>query len=68
MKQQDRAMTIRLPAKLLKAAQHKCIEGDVSLSEVVRDFLAGWVDGTLCVTLPQPTEAKPEPKPKRSKV
>lgn len=64
MRQQDRAMTVRVPAKLLKATRHKCVENDVSLSEVVRDLLAGWVDGSIA--LPQPTE-QPKAKSKGGK-
>jgi hypothetical protein len=63
---QERQMMIRLPNKLHKAARLKAVDLGLPLSEVVRDLLARWVDGSI--TLPQPTEAQPEEsKPKRSK-
>ena len=48
---QERKLTVRLSAKLLKAAKLKSVTDDKALSEVVRDLLAGWVDGSI--TLPQ---------------
>lgn len=67
MPEAERRVSVRVAAKLYKAAKLKCVEDDLPLSDVVRDLLAGWVDGSIA--LPQPTEAKPEsPKPKRSKV
>jgi hypothetical protein len=58
-------MMVRIPEKLHKAARVKAVMDGIPLSEVVRVFLAGWVDGSIA--LPQPTEAQPEAKPKRSK-
>jgi hypothetical protein len=60
--QKSKMLAIRIDSKLHKAARLKSVESGRPLSEIMRDLLAGWVDGSI--TLPQPTEAKP----KRSKV
>jgi hypothetical protein len=62
---QQHQMMVRIPEKLHRAARVKAVSDSVPLSEVVRVFLSGWVDGTI--TLPQPTEQPPEVKTKRSK-
>lgn len=61
----ERSLTIRIDTKLHKSARLKSVESGRPLSEIMRDLLAGWVDGSI--TLPQSAEAKPEPKQKRSK-
>ena len=53
---QERKMMVRMSDKLHKAARIKAVLVGAPLSEVVRDLLAGWVDGSI--TLPQPTEKK----------
>lgn len=60
----EHTMMVRMADKLHKAARIKSVELGLPLSEVVRDLLTGWVDGT--VALPQPTE-QPKAKPKREK-
>ncbi len=60
---QERKMMVRMSDKLHKAARIKAVSVGAPLSEVVRDLLAGWINGSI--TLPQPTE--PQPKAKRSK-
>ena len=60
---QERRVAVRMSAKLYKAARLKCVEDDKPLSEVVRDLLSGWVNGSIALPH-QPTE---QPKPKRSK-
>ena len=62
---QERKMMVRMSDKLHKAARIKAVSVGAPLSEVVRDLLSGWVDGSIA--LPQPTETKPEAKAKRSK-
>ena len=44
---QERRVAVRMSAKLYKTAKVKCVEDDKSLSEVMRDLLAGWVDGSI---------------------
>lgn len=60
----DTQLNVRIPTKLRKEARIKAISDGVLLSDVVRDLLAGWVDGTI--TLPQP-EPPTKVKPDRSK-
>ena len=62
---QEHKMMVRMSDKLHKAARIKAVSVGVPLSEVVRVFLAGWVDGTIA--LPQPTEPQSKAKAKRSK-
>jgi hypothetical protein len=59
----EHKLTVRMSDKQYKAAKVKCVSIERPLSEVVRDLLAGWVDGSI--TLPQPTE--PKAKAKRGK-
>lgn len=44
---QERKLTVRLSAKLLKSAKLKSVQDDLPLSEVVRDLLAGWTRGEI---------------------
>lgn len=52
----ERKMMVRMTDKLHKAARIKAVSVGLPLSEVVRDLLAGWVEGVI--TLPQPQPAQ----------
>ena len=43
----EHKMAIRLPRELHKAARLKAVESDVTLSDVVREFLRLWVEGQI---------------------
>lgn len=58
----ERSLTIRLDAKLHKAARLKSVEIEKSLSQIMRDLLVGWVDGT--VQLPETQQAQTKRKQK----
>ena len=51
-------MTIRIDKEFHKAAKLKAVESEVTLSEVIRQFLAAWLDGKL--DLPGEEEKKPK--------
>jgi predicted HicB family RNase H-like nuclease len=53
---EDHKMTIRIPRELHKAAKVKAAESDVTLSEVVREFLRMWMAGQIEL----PSQAKEE--------
>ena len=43
----EHKMTIRIDKELHKAAKLKAVESEITLSEIIRDFLRLWVDGEL---------------------
>lgn len=57
-KMTEHKMTLRIPAKLHKAAKVKATQTDVTLSEVVRQLLGLWVSGE--VTIPTDKQKQEE--------
>ena len=54
----ERSLTIRIDSKLHKAARLKSVETGRPLSEIMRDLLAGWIDGSITLADDDPPRTR----------
>jgi DNA-binding transcriptional regulator YiaG len=53
----------RVPLELRKQAKHKQIDTNITTDNLLEQLLRAWVNGEVALSLPEATEAAPQPSP-----
>jgi DNA-binding transcriptional regulator YiaG len=53
----------RIPRDLRKAVKHKQVDTDITTDNLLEQLLRAWVNGEVALSLPEATEANPQPSP-----